>query len=543
MKSSILTALVRGYPFGLNHVRQETICNHLAKLILPIIFLFTCSSLFAQQQSLRTVLNNRIEIDPESSIGSGSVCTDAIDLNQIPINADGYFHFTLTGLKETDNVSLSLENATGSTFYKMQFSNDEAMLTDHLGTSYQVSTNARNNSLYKIKKCGNVIIWSDNSNGPMLTSTLSGNEVLYAKVNATTTAGVSLDVVFDTDSENCEKCAAMGGQSLFPGDIMFAGYSNESGGNQIVLKNLTPISGGTSFSLVQGSYTASNNQWYSSSNSGNIAIQKITYTGTSTIPAGSTICFTLPTSGTGDGLLANNFSIGGSPTNDFCVENVGNTVNPQINLSSGNSSALFLAQGNWKLLDAHGEFFGRVLSGLQYGGNWKINGQSPLGGLSNIPNDLECMAIEDGLSPALRYAYYTGTNPTVATTTNFGNWQTGNGNLPSVACNSTPSLVENQSRSTNISITKNVAHIYPNPFKNNFIIQLDLVKAQSVKIDVFDSSGRIVHHQTFLEMDAGINQVPVNFLNGTSDLVFWTRIQLADEIVVKRIIKQGTGLN
>ena len=540
MKPFTLNFSVQRYPFRLSH-------NNYAwkKGILPLLFLFACQIVSAQQQYLKATLNTTVTIEPESFIHLGNITTNSILLDQIPINSDGYINFTFSGLTAHDNVTVSLENATASIYYLMQFSNNKAALIDNSGTNFLLSTNARNNSLFKIKKCGNSIIWSDDSNIPMLTTSFANTEALFAKVAVTSATNVTLDLVFDidTNNENCEKCAATGGKSLFPGDLMFAGYDNASGGNQMVLKTLSSIPTGTSFSLMQGSYTDSNNRWYSTNNTGNIAIQKITYTGTNTITTGSTICFTLPTSGTGDALLANSFSINSASNTDFCVENVSNTVNPQINISSGTASALFLMQGDWKLLDAHGEFSGRVLSGLQYGGNWQINGASPTGGLSNLPTDIDCMAIEDGLSPASRYAYYTGANPSVATITEFSNWQTGSGNLPSSACGEAALIVESQSRNSIIPIIQNSAQLYPNPFKNSFTIQLDLGETQQVKIDIYDSSGRIVKHQTFLAMDAGSNQIPITFPNGASDVVFWTRIQLANEIIIKRMVKQGAGLN
>lgn len=507
-----------------------------------LLFLLLTYTISAQEQYLKATLDEAITIAPESSLHLGNITTNSISLDQIPINENGYVNFTFSGLTAADNVSISLENETGAIYYKMQFSNNEASLSDNTGTNFLLSTNARNNSLFSIKKCGNSIIWSDEANIPILIASLDNPAVLFAKVTVENANNVSLDLVFNTGSEVCEKCTTIAGASLFPGDVMFTGYDNASSGNKISIKALAPIPTGTTFSLMQGSYTASNNRWYAPSNNGNIAIQKITYVGTNTLPIGTTICLILPTSGTGEALLANSFSINGSISTDFCVENVGNTINPRINLSANTATALFLVQGAWKLLDAHGEFSGRVLSGLQYGGNWRV-GISPSSGLSNIPPDIECMAIEDGLNPSTRHAYHTRDISSIASITDFSNWQTGSGALPSAACGGAAAFVASQARNTTAPITQNTAHFYPNPFKKHLTLQLDLVEAQAISLDIYDSSGRIIHHQAFVQMDAGTNQIPLSFPTGTSDVVFWTRIQLAEEIIVKRIVKQGLSLN
>jgi len=135
-------------------------------------------------------------------------------------------------------------------------------------------------------------------------------------------------------------------------------------------------------------------------------------------------------------------------------------------------------------------------------------------------------------------------NTSLTYITSFGiYWQEGTGILPSSVCGTGSALTEAQSRNTNTTPTKNLVEIYPNPFKNSFTIQLDLAKTQTVNLAIYDSSGRVLIKQSFSELVAGQHQIPITFPNGVSDLIFWTRIQLADEIIVKRLVKQGNGLN
>lgn len=520
------------------------ICNILGLLMV-------CNIAISQQQYLSATINKNptnasLTIHPESSVKLGTLQEDAVLLLDIPSGASGYVSFSFSSLNDADDITISLENQDRSIYYEMEFANGEATLADHQGTTMSIaSSNARSNSLFKIRKCGNRITWLENDILPIISQQTTVTDELFAKIYINSADNVGLNVLFDITEADCEKCNTSNGHTLFPSDLMFSGFDNDANGNQIVLRNLVPIQPNTAFSLVQGVYHSANDVWYDVTGSnGDMNIHRIFYEGTSTINANSRICFTLPTSGFGDNLLATNFMVNGSPRTDFCVQNGGNTLNPQINLSPNSSSALFLAQGNWKLLDAHGQFSGRVLSGLQYGGQWTSNGSIPINGLSNLPNDIECRAIADGLPPATRHAYYDLPNTSMTQMTSFNiYWNKGAGSLPNSVCGSGSSLTEAQSRNTTIPNIKNSVEIYPNPFKNSFNIQLGLAKSQAVNLAIYDSSGRIITSQSFLELSIGQHQIPITFPNGVSDLIFWTRIQLADEIIVKRLVKQGNGLN
>jgi len=523
-----------------------------SKICCVFALLMVCNTATSQQQYLNATINKTptnasLTIHPESSVKLGTLKEDAVSLLDIPSGASGYVSFSFSSLNDADDITVSLENQDRSIYYEMTFVNGETMLADHQGTTMAIaSSNARSNSLFKIRKCGNKVTWLENDIFPIISGQMTTSDELFAKVHINSADNIGLNVLFDITEDDCEKCNASNGHTLFPSDLMFSGYDNNINGNQIVLRNLVPIQPNTAFSLVQGSYHSADDVWYDVTGSnGQLNIHRIVYEGTTTIPTNSRICLILPTSGFGDDLLATSFMINGSPNNDFCVQNGGNTLNPQINLSLNSSSALFLVQGNWKLLDAHGQFSGRVLSGLQYGGDWTNNGNiaPSTNGLSNLPNDIECRAIEDGLTPATRHAYYDLPSTAMIDIANFNRWQTGSGSLPNSVCGTGSSLVDAQSRNSIIIPTKNLVQIYPNPFKNSFTIQLDLAKTQAVNLAIYDSSGRILIRQSFSELAIGQHQIPITFPNGVSDLIFWTRIQLTDEIIVKRLVKQGNGLN
>lgn len=525
----------------------------LSKICYVLALLTVCNTAISQQQYLSATINKNatdasLTIHPESSVKLGTLKEDAVLLLDIPSGTSGYVSFSFSSLNDADDITVSLENQDRSIYYEVAFANGEAMLSDHQGTTMSIaSSNARSNNLFKIRKCGNTITWLENDILPIISQQTTTTDELFAKVYINSADNVGLNVLFDITEDDCEKCNAAGGHTLFPSDLMFSGFDNNANGNQIVLRSLVPIPPNTVFSLVQGIYHSAGDVWYDVTGSnGNLNIHRIVYEGTTTINANDRICFTLPTSGFGDDLLATNFMVNGSPRTDFCVQNGGNTLNPQINLSPNSSSTLFLVQGNWKLLNSFGQFSGRVLSGLQYGGNWRSNGNpSPsTNGLSNLPNDIECITIEDDTLPATRHAYYDGQSMEMIYLADFKNkWQKGSGSLPNSVCGSSSSLTEAQSRNSISTPSKNLVAIYPNPFKNSFTIQLDLTKSQAVNLAIYDSSGRTLTRQSFSELVAGQHQIPITFPNGVSDLIFWTRIQLADEIIVKRLVKQGNGLN
>ncbi len=509
-----------------------------------LLALFLAPAGFAQKQYLKASLENSITIEPESSIRLGGFSPNSISLDHLLTASDGYVNFTFAGLTDQNEVRIGLQDETGSVYYQLQFANGQITLSDHLGTSFSLLNNTLNHRLFKIRKCGTSITWLSDDDVPILRSALSSGTVLSAKVSLTSALGANLDLVFDTVAADCEKCESATSPTLFPGDILLAGYDNAPTGNTIVLKTLIPLATGTSFQLLEGNYVASNQRWLDATGAGGVAIQKIVYTGSVVLPIGTTICFTLPTAGFGDDLLATDFRVDGAASSDFCVENAGNTVNPQINLSSNNSSALFLVQGGWKLLDAHSEFFGSAISGLQYGGHWQDNAQSPSNGLSNLPVEIECMATEDGLGPASRYAYYTGSTLTVADISNFANWQTGSGAMPAGACGGAASLTAVPIQSSKRTLSdREVVRIYPNPFQQNFTIELQLTKPQIVQLDLYDSSGSSIYSYAYGEKTTGTHLFPLRLPKGMSDLVFWARIRLADQTIVKRVVKQGTGIS
>jgi hypothetical protein len=162
---------------------------------------------------------------------------------------------------------------------------------------------------------------------------------------------------------------------LYPGDMIIVGFSNYNSGPEDIISivTLVDLPRGTQFMLSNASYelyapaNVRTDRWYSCTANGdkNIGSQLFTYNGATTLPRGSIICITLPSTG-----LATNVEINGvSSTSDFIITGAG-TPNTGVNMSTSAPDAIFLMQGNWVEQVDHYTFNGRVLGGIQDGALW-----------------------------------------------------------------------------------------------------------------------------------------------------------------------------
>ena len=180
--------------------------------------------------------------------------------------------------------------------------------------------------------------------------------------------------------DNCIDIEEGCGTVLFPGDLTFVGFDNNIhyGNDWILIATIVDLKKFTFFSVTNAIYEGGasagvhTNYWHAPEDNApiEIASHRITYVGEETIPAGSIICFDLPSHNSGAGMLAQNFKINGVFSSDFCVRSDGNSPHDRVNISTTKPDALFLFQGEWTFLANHATLCGRVLSGIQNGGEW-----------------------------------------------------------------------------------------------------------------------------------------------------------------------------
>lgn len=243
-----------------------------------------------------------------------------------------------------------------------------------------------------------------------------------------------------------------------PGDLMFVGFDNQISGatDRISIVSLVDITPGTTFTYANAVYemfAAANTRtqrWYGCNNTGanNIEAWDITYNGTSTIAAGSIICFEVPSSGGPE-----NFSINGISSSDFSKAASPNVTGGSANMSTSDPDAVFLMQGTFTNHGTYSTFSGTILGGIMQGGLWYTITDDlssiPTGDdrrRSRIPPEIECFAVQATTTIGLSVAYYTGSkasNPQFTHINNIinftTNWHSSTGttgdDIPASGCN------------------------------------------------------------------------------------------------------------
>ncbi len=188
--------------------------------------------------------------------------------------------------------------------------------------------------------------------------------------------------------------------ALCPGAIVITAIDNHvEQVDRISLTALKPIYPNTSFSVATAIYqqTAgpSNGRWYASDGvkSSEIASQKITYTGGTTLSPGTIICFEVPDSGQST-LLVSNFEINGISTTDLNATNDGIVQDPNINLNIDHPEAIFVLQGSWRANPEYAEFLGQIIHGVQIGSEWFDGVEENPPFISDRPEQIDCFIPE-----------------------------------------------------------------------------------------------------------------------------------------------------
>lgn len=473
---------------------------------------------------------------------------------------DGIFTFRFSNLDNADDVTVRFADEMDSgKYYRFHFNGGTIELAYDDGIqsgsiSLPTSTTKNNNTL-RLERCGGQILWREQGDVLRLNSGNDGMPLIAVVEPTATTTNVQLSVEFEPNTTICDKCALAGGTSLYPGDLMFVGYDNTisavleettngtsiNSANRIAVRPQVPLTSGTSFLLSEAVYQ-SGSTWVAgdSGTSGyapqNIASQRITYTGSRTIGVGEVVCFELPLLSLGD-FLATGFHIDGSPSSDFCVVNAGNTPDAKINIAASGSTptALFLQQGDWKFTDTHGEFCGRTLSGLQYGGTWGS------GNASNVPDDIMCIEIQASTSTSEENALLTTLISNSATYQNqlatiidfSGDWTVDNTADSDPLCGNAmqPLLTDNMSQLSDL-------HVYPNPFSETVWVEFDLEKSQTVDLSLVDMNGRLVYQSVRTNiLAAGHHQLELtpNLLSNRMGLLM-LRIITPTGVTVRRVL-------
>ena len=545
--------------------------NSLFRFIL-LLALCAWTKLSAQLQHIQALLNSspsEIELQSDTYISDGCVEDNYILLQSIPNGSDGYVDFYFSNLKKSDDLSISLEEATtASSFYRYQMVGNQVQSLSHQDAAKAIIHKGNNGNLFRIEKCGNSIHFYQDGDDLRDSKSLSAAIDLVVKVSISHADNVALTLTFEPSAQNCATaCSDQKGTDLKAGDLMLLGYDNFSNGSEtdrLMISNIVPLKTGTSFSLSNAVLNL-DDKWYASSSlDGQLAVQQITYIGTTTLAAGSIICLDVPHEGGGSSLLLRNFSIDDVASDEqFCVTNKGQNLNPNLHLPSDQAHALFLFQGPFQYTDAYALLCGKTLSGLQYGGNFLTGSQSVFShsGFSQLPPEIACIAIEDGLAASNRHAFYeemTSGNGTARyfeldDIANFSNWTVGGGDFPPAACaarSSSSSLVQNSSlKEASIPLkqekTKAIAkpsptfssQVYPNPFEESFTLALDLPQAQKLRYRLVNALGQNLYQTREKMWSKGQYHIPIQMEQQLEGGFYFVHLQSPYHTQIHKICK------
>ena len=279
----------------------------------------------------------------------------------------------------------------------------------------------------------------------------TGTDITVTNLTAGTPYYFEIFVRLGTEWSSGVEVQASPSPQLKVGDLVIIGFDNSVSGSsdRISLSNLIDLEPGTKFGLANMVYEAydlpnqRSGNWYSctSNPDAGLAAIEITYTGTTSIPKGSILCFDLSATMSAPSTI----EVNGSANPDFVSSYIGSTGS--VNISTSSPDALFLIQGAWVNQGTHQQLEGTVLGGIQDGGAWydvsedmSAHTTSTQKRRSRIPPEIQCFAIYGSASPQNYAAYYdsplrTGTQLSLLSSiVNFSNWNTVNTSLPGIFC-------------------------------------------------------------------------------------------------------------
>lgn len=174
--------------------------------------------------------------------------------------------------------------------------------------------------------------------------------------------------------------------ALKTGDLVLIAYDNNllSGDDGIRLLTMVDVTQGTSFLWANATYETGglpaanvrNDRWFecTATPNGNVPFLEFTYTGITTIPAGSVFCITTIVTSTASTISAisptgtsfTSFTLAGKRADGTLLL----TNHADVNVATGAPDSMFLLQGNFIYNVLGSTFVGTVLSGVQDGGAW-----------------------------------------------------------------------------------------------------------------------------------------------------------------------------
>jgi len=79
---------------------------------------------------------------------------------------------------------------------------------------------------------------------------------------------------------------------------------------------------------------------------------------------------------------------------------------------------------------------------------------------------------------------------------------------------------------------------FPNPFKDEFAVDIVLSESQDAVLEVFAMNGQKVYRQNLESLQAGQNTIPVSFDNELVSGTYFVKLTSNTDELIRKVIKQ-----
>lgn len=378
--------------------------------------------------------------DPTGTIsGISSVCAASTTLSfsgTAPANVVYYWQSTSLGTDQTNDASTDLTVTTTGDYYIRAYNTvDMCWSTGEVGPyavtvttatptintqPSDVSTAVGASASFTVDSTdGSSYQWQVSTDGGTTWSPVGTDSNLYTATNVQLTDDGNLYRVIITNAcgsttSNSATLTVTTFTLFNPGELIFVGFEGSVSGSddELLIATLVDMTPGTEFSIVNARYEAGaaanvrTEKWGGGSNTPSQPPfeGKITYNGSTNIPAGSVLRIVISNSGP---FLTSVFVTEGITTTDRSVDFSENVVSPGVpNISTSAPDQMYLMQGNFTFdgvadaNEANYFFTGTLLHGITISTAWVDLTAACSGGTANsdresrLPPELRCFNVE-----------------------------------------------------------------------------------------------------------------------------------------------------
>ena len=80
--------------------------------------------------------------------------------------------------------------------------------------------------------------------------------------------------------------------------------------------------------------------------------------------------------------------------------------------------------------------------------------------------------------------------------------------------------------------------VYPNPVVDELLVEFDLANQKDISVKIFNTTGQLISSSSFNNTNQGHNQLKINDLSNMSMGLYFIKINLGDQSILKKVIKK-----